>query len=91
MYSSIILVAVGVVLTGFGLYAKIGKFGGSGASIPITGFANAVVSPAIEYRREGLIFGTGAKMFIIVGPVLAYGISTSVIIGFIYYVSKFWF
>lgn len=82
---SITLIAISAVLTGFGLYEKLGKQCGAGTIIPITGFANSVVSPAIEFKKEGLIFGTGAKMFILAGPVIVYGTLTSMIVGLIYY------
>ncbi len=79
--TSIIMVFLGALLTGLGVYDKIGKVGGAGAAIPITGFANAIVSPAMEFKREGFIFGVAAKMFIVAGPVLVYGIGSSVIVG----------
>lgn len=79
--TSIIMVFIGALLTGLGIYDKIGKIGGAGAAIPITGFANAIVSPAMEFKREGFIFGVASKMFIIAGPVLVYGIGSSVIVG----------
>lgn len=82
----IIMVFIGAVLTGTGIYGKIASFGGAGTVVPITGFSNAVVAPAIEFKKEGYIFGVAAKMFTIAGPVLVYGIGTSVIIGIIYYV-----
>ena len=82
----IIMVFIGAVLTGTGIYGKMASFGGAGTVVPITGFSNAVVAPAIEFKKEGYIFGVAAKMFTIVGPVLVYGIGTSVIIGIIYYV-----
>jgi len=85
-YTSVILIFMGVLLTGLGLYQKLGKFAGAGSIVPITGFANSVASPAIEFRAEGLIFGVGAKMFAIAGPVIVYGVSTSIIIGLIYYI-----
>ncbi len=70
------------MLTGLGgVYDKIGKIGGAGAAIPITGFANSIVAPAMEYKREGFIFGVAAKMFLIAGPVLVYGVGSSIIIG----------
>lgn len=80
---SIILIALAAILTGLNLFNKIGKIAGSGSLIPITGFANSIVSPAIEYKSEGFIMGVGAKMFTVAGPVLVYGISTSVLIGLI--------
>ena len=82
---SITLIGLSALLTGFGVYDKIAKFGGGGTLVPITGFANAVVSPAMEYKSEGFVMGVGAKMFVIAGPVLVYGISASVIYGIIYY------
>ena len=80
----IIMVFLGALLTGIGVYDKIANFAGAG-TVPITGFANAVVSPAIELKKEGFVFGVAAKMFTIAGPVLVYGIGSSVIIGIIYY------
>ena len=82
----IMMVFIGAVLTGTGIYGKMASFGGAGTVVPITGFSNAVVAPAIEFKKEGYIFGVAAKMFTIAGPVLVYGIGTSVIIGIIYYV-----
>jgi stage V sporulation protein AC len=81
----IIMVFLGALLTGTGLYSKLAEFGGAGTVVPITGFSNAVVSPAIEFKKEGYIFGVAAKMFTIAGPVLVYGVGTSVIIGIVYY------
>lgn len=80
---SIILIGISAFLTGLNLFNKIGKFAGAGSLIPITGFANSIVSPAIEYKSEGYIMGVGAKMFTVAGPVLVYGISASVLIGII--------
>lgn len=80
---SVTLVLLGALLTAFGVYDKIAKFGGAGTLVPITGFANAVVSPALEYKTEGNITGTAAKMFVISGPVIVYGVSTGAIYGFI--------
>jgi stage V sporulation protein AC len=71
-----------------GIYDKIGNFAGAGSIVPITGFANSVVAPAMEFRREGLVLGIGAKIFTIAGPVLVYGIGSSVIVGFIYWLTK---
>lgn len=79
--SSIIMVLLGSLLTGLGVYDKIGKLGGAGAAVPITGFANSIVAPAMEYKREGFIFGVASKMFIIAGPVLVYGVGSSIIVG----------
>ena len=83
--NSIILIAIAVILTGLGVYNKLGKFCGAGTIVPITGFANSVSSPAIEYKKEGFIFGVGAKMFTIAGPVIVYGTLTSFIVGMAYY------
>lgn len=82
--TSIILVFTGAFLTGIGVYDKIGKIGGAGAAVPITGFANSIVSPAMEFKREGFIFGVAARMFSIAGPVLVYGVGSSVIVGILY-------
>jgi len=79
------LITVAVLLTGLGWYDKLSEHIGAGASVPITGFANAITAPAIEYKKEGLILGVGAKMFIIAGPVILYGTLTSVLVGLIYY------
>lgn len=82
----IIMIFLGALLTGTGIYSKLANFGGAGTVVPITGFSNAVVAPAIEFKKEGFIFGVAAKMFTIAGPVLVYGIGTSVIVGIIYYI-----
>ena len=84
-WASVILVFLSALLTGLGLYEKIAKHGGAGTLVPITGFANAVVSPALEFKTEGYILGLGAKIFIISGPVILYGTIASVIYGLIYY------
>ena len=83
--ASISLIALAALLTALGLFAKIAKFAGAGTLVPITGFSNAIVSPAIEFKSEGQIFGIGANMFKIAGPVLVFGISSSVIYGIIYW------
>ena len=75
-------------MTGLDIYKNIAKFAGAGTLVPITGFANAVVAPAIEFRSEGLILGMGAKMFVIAGPVIVYGTLSSVIAGIIYFIIK---
>ena len=80
---SIILIAISAFLTGLNIFNKIGKFAGAGSLVPITGFANSIVSPAMEYKSEGYVMGVGGKMFTVAGPVLVFGISTSVIIGII--------
>ena len=79
------LVFLGALLTGLGVYGRLAKVGGAGTLVPITGFANSVVSPALEFKTEGFVTGTGAKMFVIAGPVIVYGISASVIYGGIYW------
>ena len=81
---SIILIGIAALLTGLNLFNKIGKVAGAGSLVPITGFANSIVSPAIEYKSEGYIMGVGGKMFTVAGPVLVFGISASVIVGMIY-------
>lgn len=83
-FGSMMIVFITAVLTGVGVFDKIGQYGGAGAFVPISGFANAMVSPAMEFRREGLILGLGAKLFTIAGPVLVWGISASVLVGIIY-------
>ena len=85
-FSSIILVLLTALLTGLGVWDKIGQYAGAGAFVPISGFANAMVSPAMEFRREGLVLGLGAKLFTIAGPVLVWGVSASVIVGLIYFI-----
>ena len=85
---SLILIATSVLLTGLGLFGKIGKFCGAGTIVPITGFANSVASPAIEFKKEGWVFGLGAKMFQVAGPVIVYGTVTSIFVGIIYYLAK---
>jgi len=81
--ASITLILLAALLTGIGIYDRIGKYAGAGSIVPITGFANSVVAPAMEFRREGLVMGVGAKLFTLAGPVLTYGISASVIAGLI--------
>lgn len=80
----LVLVFLGAFLTGLGVYDCLVQFGGAGGIIPITGFANSIVSPAMEFRREGLVFGTCARMFTVAGPVLVYGFVTAVIIGLVF-------
>lgn len=84
--TSATMVFLGAFLTAVGIYDKIAKVAGAGTIVPITGFANSVVSPAMEFKSEGLVLGLAAKMFIIAGPVLVYGILSSVIVGIVYYV-----
>ena len=85
--TSCTLVFLSALLTGLNLYNKLARFGGAGTLVPITGFANAMVSPALEFKSEGLILGLGAKLFVIAGPVLVYGISASVIYGLILFLT----
>ena len=80
---SISLIAMSAFLTSINIFNKLGKFAGAGTLIPITGFANSIVSPAIEYKSEGYVMGVGAKMFTVAGPVLVYGISSSILVGLI--------
>lgn len=81
---SIILIGISAFLTGLNIFNKIGKFAGAGSLVPITGFANSIVSPAMEYKSEGYVMGVGGKMFTVAGPVLVFGISASIIVGIIY-------
>lgn len=87
-WTSLILILLSVVLTGFNIYPTFAKFGGAGALVPITGFANGVAAPAIEFRKEGHIFGIGAQIFCIGGPVILFGIFSSWVLGFFYWLSK---
>lgn len=84
----ITMVFLGALFTGLNLYNKLAKYAGGGTLVPITGFANAVVSPAIEFKKEGYVLGVAAKMFVIAGPVLVYGITASVIAGLLYYIMQ---
>jgi stage V sporulation protein AC len=86
VFRSMVLVFLGAFFTGIGVYDILGRIGGAGSIVPITGFANSIVSPALEYKWEGYIMGVGAKLFTIAGPVLVYGISSSIIVGIIYYI-----
>lgn len=86
MFTTLTLVGVSVILTGFNIYQKLGQFAGAGSIVPITGFANSVVSPAIEYQAEGDVFGVGCKIFTISGPVILYGIFSSFLLGVIYWI-----
>ena len=85
--ASITLVALSALLTGLSLYDNIAKFAGAGTLVPITGFANAIAAPAVEFKTEGFVLGVGAKMFTIAGPVIVYGVSASVVYGFIYWIT----
>ncbi|MCD8373031.1 MAG: stage V sporulation protein AC [Clostridia bacterium] len=81
---SVLLIFCGCLLTGLGVYDRIGRYAGAGSIVPITGFANSVTSPAIEFRTEGYVFGTAAKMFIVAGPIIVFGVFSGVIVGIIY-------
>ena len=87
-WTSLCLVLLSVLLTGLNIYPNIAKWGGAGALVPITGFANSVAAPAIEYKKEGQVFGIGCKIFTIAGPVILYGIFTSWVLGLIYWIGK---
>lgn len=85
--ASMTLVVISAILTGLSLYDNIAKFAGAGTLVPITGFANAIASPAVEFKTEGFILGVGAKMFTIAGPVIVYGVNASVVYGFLYWIT----
>ena len=89
MFTSCALIFLGTTLTGIGVYDRIGKYAGAGSVVPITGFANSVVSPAMEFKTEGFVMGVSAKLFTIAGPVLVYGVGASVLYGIVYCVSRF--
>ena len=86
-WTSLLLVLFSVLLTGFNIYPRLAQWGGAGALVPITGFANSVAAPAIEYQKEGQVFGIGCKIFTIAGPVILYGIFTSWVLGVIYWIT----
>jgi stage V sporulation protein AC len=81
---SIVLIFLGTLLTGLGVYDRIGRHAGAGSIVPITGFANSVASPAIEFKTEGLVYGLAAKMFIVAGPIIVYGVLAGTAVGLIY-------
>ena len=87
-FASIALIFLTALLTGIGVFDKIARYAGAGTVVPITGFANAMVSPAMEFKPEGWVLGTGARLFTIAGPVLVYGVSASVIVGILYYIIR---
>lgn len=87
--TSMTMVFLGVLFTGLNVYDDLGRFAGAGSIVPITGFANSIVSPAMEYKSEGYVLGIGARMFLIAGPVLVYGISASIVAGMIHYLLRF--
>ena len=88
MFTSCALIFLGSTLTGLGVYDRIGKYAGAGSVVPITGFANSITAPAMEFRREGLVMGVGARLFQLAGPVLVYGIASSVAAGVIYWIVR---
>ena len=88
MYVTIILILLSVILTALNLYPRITKFAGAGALVPITGFANSVAAPAIEFKKEGQVFGIGCQIFKIAGPVILYGILSSWALGLVYWILK---
>lgn len=90
MFTTSALIFLGTTLTGIGVYDRIGKYAGAGSAIPVTGFANSVAAPAIEFQREGAIMGVGARLFTLAGPVLAYGIASSVLVGVAYWLARGW-
>ncbi len=85
--TSVVLIFLGSLLTGLGVYDRIGKYAGGGSIVPITGFANSVVSPAMEFKSEGYIYGLAAKMFVIAGPIIVFGVIGSVAVGLVYYIA----
>ena len=85
-YVSMIMIFLGAFLTGLGVYDRIGKYAGGGSIVPITGFANSVVSPAVEFKTEGYIYGTASKMFVIAGPIIVFGVASSVLVGILYFI-----
>ena len=87
MLVSVSLILASMILTGFGVFDNIAKHAGAGTIVPITGFANAMASPAIEFKTEGYVLGLGAKMFTVAGPVIVYGVSASVVYGIIYWIT----
>lgn len=90
MFTSVVLIFLGTTLTGIGIYDRIGRYAGAGSIVPITGFANSVAAPAIEFRREGIVLGIGARIFQLAGPVLTFGITSSMLVGFIYFIIRGW-
>ena len=90
MFTTSVLIFIGTTLTGLGVYDRIGKYAGAGSAIPVTGFANSVAAPAIEFQREGAVTGVGARLFTLAGPVLAYGIAASVLVGVAYWLIRGW-
>lgn len=90
LYGMLCLILLSVILTGLQVYQRLAKFAGAGTVVPITGFANSVASPAIEFKKEGQVFGIGCKIFTIAGPVILYGIFASWVLGLIYWIMEVW-
>lgn len=84
--TSTVMIFLGALFTGLGFYDRIGKFAGGGSIVPITGFANSVVSPAMEFKSEGYVYGLASKMFVIAGPIIVFGVIGSAVVGIIYYI-----
>lgn len=84
--TSVVLIFLGALLTGIGVYDRIGKYAGGGSIVPITGFANSVVSPAMDFKNEGFIYGLAAKMFVVAGPIIVFGIIGGVSVGVVYFI-----
>ena len=87
--TSVVMIFLGVLFTALNIYDDLGRFAGAGAIVPITGFANSIASPAMEYKSEGFVMGIGTRMFLVAGPVLVFGVSTSILVGIIHYLIKF--
>ena len=86
--TTLVMIFLGALFTGLNVYDELGRYAGAGSLVPITGFANSIVSPAMEFKSEGYVMGVGARMFVIAGPVLVYGISTSIVMGILHYLLK---
>ena len=90
MFTTGVLILLATTLTGLGVYDRIGQYAGAGSAIPVTGFANSVAAPAIEFQREGAVMGVGARLFTLAGPVIAYGVASSVLVGVVYWLVRRW-
>ena len=90
MFTTGVLILLATTLTGLGVYDRIGQYAGAGSAIPVTGFANSVAAPAIEFQREGAVMGVGARLFTLTGPVIAYGVASSVLVGVVYWLIRGW-
>jgi stage V sporulation protein AC len=86
--TSMTMIFLGILFTGLNIYDELGRYAGAGSIVPITGFANSIASPAMEYKSEGYVLGVGARMFLLAGPVLVYGISTSILVGILHYLLR---